>query len=467
MTQLPESKFSSGSQPRSQLSIRVSAYSYVAAIFVGTFFSALLIYLETNLLGYFLFGVSWIVMPILALTDKIVFNGKRLHRSGLLPKAWAYLTRSRNWLKLKDVEQVGTQAFPTIKRGGKVFYRYKTSIQGKGVDFTFSSGGPEYRNMVRAVLPLIPENVLDNRSLEVRDYIPEPKQTRLKASLSNIPPADVLENSFRQIILKKKVTPNVESFAREGDVVEKANSLRILANELKLSGSHLQALETFRRAAMLKPADAWLLFEFACCLQSFAGSEGNSKLERKAVAMMRLSELRAGNDGELLARLGESYFQQGEWRRAGIAFQKAVEVVGEQFRSVRGLAEIALRDGKIAHVIHNFSIASRLAETPALRRWSNGEVKYFSRLNAADEYMEMEIGRVNLLEALDRWKRTVLRLAFIGFPVIAVGLVYDDTVIANSGWTLSAASLILWTLIMLGRRVFAPRISMDLLEEDS
>ncbi len=467
MTEITESKIADGSQTHSPVSVRVSAYGYIAALFVGSFFSALAIYLEANIVGYVLFCSSWIILPVLALTDKIVFNGKRLHRSGLLPKAWAYLTKSRNWLKLKDVEQVETQVFPTLKRGGKVFYKYKTSIRGKGLDFSFSSGGPEYRQMIRAVLPGIAENVLDNRSLEVRDYIPEPRQTKLKASLSNIPPADVLENSFRQIQLKKKAAPNVDSFAREGDGLEKAKSLRILANELKLSGSHLQALETFRRAALLKPADAWLLFEFARCLQSFAGSEGNSKLERKAVAMMRLSELRAGNDGDLLARLGESYFQLGEWRRAGIAFRKAVEVVGEQFRSVRGLAEIALRDGKIAHVIHNFSIASRLAETPALRRWSKGEVEYFSRLNDDDEYMDMEIGRVNLLDALDRWKRTSLRLAFIGFPVIAVGLAYEDSVIANCGWALSAASLVLWTLIMLGRRVFAPRISMDLLEEDS
>lgn len=466
MVKLPESKISTGSQLRVDLSIRVSAYGYVAAIFVGSFFSALSIYLEANLIGYFLFGTSWILMPFLALTDKIVFNGKRLYRSGLLPKAWTYLNRSRNWLKLKDVEQVETQAFPTMKRGGKVFYKYKTSIRGKGVEFSFSSGGAEYRNMVRTVLPKISENILDNRSLEVRDYIPEPKQTKLKASLSNIPPADVLENSFRHLQLRKKNAQNVEVFASEADGADKVNSLRLLANELRLSGSHLQALETFRRAALLKPADAWLLFEFARCLQSFAGSEQNSGLERKAVAMLRLSELRAGNDGDLLARLGESYFQQGEWRRAGIAFQKAVEVVGEQFRSVRGLAEIALRDGKIAHVIHNFSIASRLAETPALRRWTKGEVEYFSRLNNDDAYMEMEIGRVNLLDALDRWKRTLLRLAFIGFPVIALGLIYEDILIANCGWTLSGASIVLWTLILLGRRVFAPRISMDLLEED-
>ena len=467
MNETPESKISNGSHANSRVAIRVSAYSYVAALFLGTFFSALAIYLEANLPGYLLFGVSWMMMPILALTDKVVFDGKRLYRSGLLPKAWAYLNSSRIWLKLKDVEQVETQAFPTMKRGGKVFYKYKTSIRGKGMDFSFSSGGPEYRKMVRAVLPLIAENVLDNRSLEVRDYIPEPKQTRLKASLSNIPPADVLENSFKEILLRKKTAPKTELLARETGTGEKANSLRLLANELRLSGSHLQALETFRRAALLKPTDAWLLFEFARCMQAFAGSEGNIQLERKAVAMMRLSELRAGNDGDLLARLGESYSQQGEWRRAGIAFRKAVEVVGEQFRSVRGLAEIALRDGKIAHVIHNFSIASRLAETPALRRWSKGEVEYFSRLNDDEEYMEMEIGRVNLLDALDSWKRTVLRLAFIGFPVIAVGLFYDDNVIANGGWTLSGASLVLWTLIMLGRRVFAPRISMDLREEDS
>ena len=466
MTHRHESEISSGSQLRSGISVRVSAYGYIAAMFVGTFFSALSIYLEADMIGYILFGASWIVMPFLALTDKIVFNGKRLYRSGLLAKGWTYLNQSRNWLKLKDVEQVETTAFPTLKRGGKVFYKYKTSIRGKGVDFTFSSGGSEYRKMVRAILPLISENVLDNRSLEVRDYIPEPRQTRLKASLSNIPPADVLENSFRQIQLRKKAAPKPEVLALEVDGGEKANGLRVLANELRLSGSHLQALETFRRAALLKPTDAWLLFEFARCLQSFAGSEGNNKLERKAVAMMRLSELRAGNDGDLLARLGESYFQVGEWRRAGIAFHKAVEVVGEQFRSVRGLAEIALRDGKIAHVIHNFSIASRLAETPALRRWSNGEVEYFSRLNDDDEYMDMEIGRVNLLDALDRWKRTSLRLTFIGFPVIAAGLFYDDNVIANCGWTLSGASLVLWTLIMLGRKVFAPRISMDLLEED-
>src|SRR5205807_7896157 len=167
------------------------------------------------------------------------------------------------------------------------------------------------------------------------------------------------------------------------------------------TGHLSRALEAFRRALLFRPADPHLLFEFARCLQSFAGTRHDKGLERKALAVMRLAERRAENDGDLLARLGEAYFQIGEWRRAGIVFQTALDRVGESFRTARGLAEIALREGKIAHVIHHFSTANRLAKTPALRRWTKGEADYFSRLNSDDEYMEMEVGRVNLRETLE------------------------------------------------------------------
>ena len=65
---------------------------------------------------------------------------------------------------------------------------------------------------------------------------------------------------------------------------------------------------------------------------------------------------------------------------------------------------MALREGKIAHVIHHFSIANRLAETPSLRRWTQGETEYFSHLNSDDEYMELEISRVNMLETVESSK---------------------------------------------------------------
>lgn len=447
-----------------RISVRVPAHSYMTAMFVGSFFSALAFYLEIDPVGFLLFAFGWIVVPVFALTDRIAFNGKRIYRSGLLPKAWAYVTGTRFWLKLKDVEQVETRVLPAIKRGGRVYFRYPTVVRGNGLEFSFSSGGRHYRRFVQSLFKSLPEEVLDAGSIELRDYLDEPKQARRKARQSDIPPADVLEHAFKNFGAQQKANRGPSADAAVSN--EKAVSLRLLGNQLRLSGSLLQALESFRRAASIRPDDPWLLFDFARCIQAFAGTEGNAILERKAAAMMRLAERRAGGDGQLLARLGESYFQLGEWRRAGIAFRKAVDAVGEQFRSIRGMAEIALRDGKLAHVVHNFAAASRLAESPAARRWSRAEADYFSRLNNDDEYMEMELGRVNLLDALDRWKGTTFRLCLIGFPIIGLGLVLEDATITNCGWILSGGMLVLWTGILLASRAFAPRIAPELLGED-
>lgn len=453
-------------KPVRKTSIRVPAHSYITAMFVGSFFSALAFYLEIDWAGYILFLSAWVVTPSLALTDRIVFNGKRIYRSGLLPKSWAYVTGSRFWLKLKDVEQVETRILPSLKRGGRVYFKHHTAIRGKGFEFSFSSCGRDYRNMIKSIFPLVPEEVLDASSIELRDYVSDPKQTRSDARRSKIPSSDVLEQAFRSSNFGKRKSAPAGMDVNTTESNEKAGKLRLLGNQLRLSGSLLQAMESFRRAVSIRPDDPWLLFDYARCIQSFAGSERDARLERKAAAMMRLAERRAGNDGELLTRLGESYFQLGEWQRARIAFRKAVDAVGEQFRSIRGMAEIALRDGKLAHVVHNFSAASRLAQSPAVRRWSMAEAEYFSRLNNDEEYMEMELGRVNLLDALDRWRGTTLRLCLVGFPIIALGLYFEDPTITNAGWILSGGTLVLWTGILLATRVFSPRIAPDLLQED-
>lgn len=447
-----------------RIAIRVPAGGYIMAGFVGSFFSALSIYLGLDILGFAVLVLCFTLLPALALTDRIVFNSKRIYRSGLLPKAWAYVLGRRFWLKIRDVEQVETLLLPLLKRGGRVYFKYNTSIRGKGVEFNFSSRGREYRRFAGRVFSLVPEEVLDAASAEVRDYADEPKMTRRLAKQSNIPPADVLEHSFRKSDFKlgrgRTVTED------QADSAERAGSLRLLGNKLRLSGSLLQAMESFRRAASLCPNDAWLLFDFARCIQTFAGADGDAGLERKAAAMMRLAERRAGNDGRLLASLGESYLQLGESKRSKIAFMKAVEAVGEQFRSIRGMAEIALRDGKLAHVVHNFSVAARLAESPAARRWSEAEADYFSRLSNDDEYMDMEIGRVNLLDTLERWRRPALRLCMLGLPIIGLGVYFDDATTANCGWVLSGVALLVWTVVTVGLRAFTSRISPELLEED-
>ncbi len=450
------------------LSIRVSPQSYLTALLLGTFFSALLFYLEMDFAGVILFGLSWIFVPFFALGDHISFDGKRLVRTGIVPRIWSWLNASRRRLKLSDIEHVETQAIRTIKRGGKIYYHYRTVIRGKGLSVAIASGASgneDYRRIIQSILPRLSDNVLDNRSIELRDHLADPKETLMRAEFSRIPAADVLESSFKRVGKRgKRAMHTFESLELFED--EKADDLRSLANELRLSGYLVQALEAFRRALILKPADARLLFEFARCLHSFAGTTRDKRIERRALAALRLSERRADDDGELLVRLGEWYFQIGNWRRAANAFQNALDRIGENFRTARGLAEIALREGKIAHVIHQFSAANRIAETPSLRRWSKNEADYFFHLNSDEEYMELEISRVNLLEGVERSKRTALRIAFFGFPVIIVGLIFEDGLIANIGWAVSTVALLIWAGLIMTARLLVQRIPYDMVESD-
>lgn len=448
------------------LSIRVSPHSYFSALLLGTFFAAFLFYLELDLVAVILFAASWIFVPFFALRDKIAFDGRRLARTGVIPRVWSWLNTSRRRLRISDIEQVETQATRAIKRGGKVYYRYRTTLRGKGLSVSIASGGDDYRQMIKSILPCLSDNVLDNRSIELRDHLADPRETLIKAEVSRIPAADVLEGSFKSAgsTAKRPGSPAIKSIDLPAD--EKVDDLRSLANELRLSGHLLQALEAFRRALIVRPADARLLFEFARCLHSFAGLERDDKLERRALAALRLSERRGADDGELLVRLGEWYFQIGEWHRAVNVFQNAIERIGENFRTARGLAEIALREGKIAHVIHHFSTAGRIAETPSLRRWSESEAQYFSHLNADDEYMELEIGRVNMLETVEGSKKTALRISFFAFPLIVVGVLFEDALVANLGWAISTVSLVIWAGLIMSTRLLAQRIPYDMLESD-
>jgi len=451
--------------PEPPVSIRVSPHSYLTALLLGTFFSAFFFYLELDLPGSLLIVASWILIPFFAINDRISFDGKRLVRMGLLPRIWAWFNTGRHRLKISDVEQVETQAIRAVKRGGNIFYRYRTVIRGKDMSLTIASGGEDFRRIIKSILQRLPDNVLDNRSIELRDHLADPKETLMRAEFSRIPAADVLESSFRTTANKAARVTNITKTSNAPEE-EKADDLQSLANELRLSGYLLQALEAFRRALIVRPGDARLLFEFARCLHSFAGVERDNRLERRALAALRLSERRAAEDGELLVRLGEWYFQIGEWGRAGNVFQRALERLGENFRTARGLAEIALREGKIAHVIHHFSTAGRIAETPSLRRWSRSEAEYFSHLNSDDEYMELEISRVNMLETVENSKKTVLRISFFAFPLIFVGVLFEDDMIANVGWAVSCVSLLIWAGLIMSTHLLGQRIPYELVESD-
>lgn len=442
-----------------KLSVRVSPNSYLIAGFIATFFAGLCLYIEYDYVAAGLLAFGWIAIPLVLWGDRIVFDGKRLVRTGLIPRVWSRINNSGIDLELDDVEQVETQALRALNRGGSVFYRYRTSFAGGEKRLVIASGGESYRRMIRSVLPKLSESLLDNRSIELRDYISEPKEALMKAEFAKVPSAEVLEASINDFETLRKTKRKKPEFGDEE--MERADYLRTLANELRLSGNLLQALEVFRRALFLNPKDAWLLFEFARCLHSFAGAEKNERLEKRAMAGLRLAEKRAGDDTRLLARLGESYFQYGDWERATKVFKRALTMAETSFRSVRGMAEISLREGKIAHVIHHFSNANRVAEIPALRRWSESERLYFSRLNEDGEYLDMEVSRVNLLESLDRAKVTSLRIAIIALPAIVAGIVAGQTLLSNVGWAVSGTAIVIWTGIVISRNLLSERVRVD------
>ncbi len=445
--------------------IRVSPNSYFVTFFLASFMSGFLVYLGRDLYAFLLFGLSWLIIPFLTWKDRIEFNGKFISRTGFLPKFWSKLIGKPYRLRVNHIEQIETQSIRALRRGGNVFYCYRTTVTGKGARFIFASGGEDYRLMINRLFNLVPNDVLDNRSLELRDYLQDPKETLMKAEFARIPSMEVLENSVNEFQNEDRALRSKPINKDSGDEgMEKADDLRQIANELRMSGYLLQSLEAFRRALLLNPKDAWLNFEFARCLHSFASLERNPKLIRRATAALRLAESKAKGDAKLLARIGESYFQYGYWNRSGKTFYSVLSIAENSFRSVRGLAEIALREGKIAHVIHHFASASHFAENTALKKWADGENEYFLRLCNDDDYMEAEMTRINWLESIERNKKMFLKFSLMGLLIVFFGILFNDTV-ADVGWVASFITIILWIGLVLSQSFLSERCPIIELED--
>lgn len=447
--------FSNGME---RISVRVLPLNYLVALLLASFLAAFLLYVEADLYAYLLLAVAWILIPVLIVQDRVSFDGRRILRTGWIPQIWSRLTATRDRIKLNDVENVQTSVLRTIKRGGNLIYTYRTTFFGKGKAFTIHSGGKHYKQFVEILFAKLSEDILDHRSLDLRDHLESRLVVKRRAKEAEIPPADILEGSLRG-----PLTKGIEGKALGSP--EKALELHRLANELRVSGLLPQAVEAFRRALILMPRNARLLFDFSLCLRSYAALNRDRIVERKALALMRLAERRAGDDGQLLTEIGEGYFQFGEWRRAGATFRKAIERAGERFRSLIGLAELALHEGKIAHVIHNFTAARELAVTPAARRWAKHEIDYFSRLNSDEEYMELEVSRMNLLDTLALVRGGALRIAVLGIPVIVIGLLFEEHVVANVGWAVSLISFAVWTTVIVLTHMLSTRIPYELIED--
>ena len=71
-----------------------------------------------------------------------------------------------------------------------------------------------------------------------------------------------------------------------------------------------------------------------------------------------------------------------------------------------------------------------------------------------------------MLETVERSKRTALRIAFFAFPFVAIGVIFDDSLVADVGWGVSTVCLLNWTGLILSSRMLSRRIPYDLLGDD-
>ena len=439
-------------------SVRVSPGPYLALASVITFIAALLLRAQYDAAALGLITGAWLIIPVLAFSDRIVFDGTSLRRQGPLAALLHLLFAYRKQLAVDDFETVETQAVRTLRRGGRVRYRYRTQITGKGKEFVIVSGGRDYRKLVRELFPLIHESKLDNRSRDLRDYLNDPSFLNRKTQLSQLAPSDLLDVTRSDFKLGRKLKrrADVDETPATAEELERARLLRRLGNELRVSGRLREAGEAFRRALNVRPHGAWLIYDFARLLRSQASAQSDARLLSRARAALRLASIRAKNDVVLLPLIGESFLECGDARHARRALEKTVEIDSGNFKARVGLADIALREGKLAHVIHHYQEAARVSSEQALARYARSESDYYMQLNNDDDYLAAELRRINWLQNVTRIRRTALRVTNASVLLALVGG-FIDPVAGSVGWSLASSALIIWVFTLLGTRMLFTR----------
>ena len=439
-------------------SVRVSPGPYLAFGSVVTFIAALTLRAHQDALALILIGAAWLIVPAIALSDRISFDGAFLRRQGPLASLLHLLFGYRKQLAIDDFETVETQAVRTLRRGGRVRYRYRTQITGKGKEFVIVSGGRDYRNLVHELFPLIHESKLDNRSRDLRDYLNDPGFLNRKAQLSQLAPSDLLDVTRPDFRLGRRINrrADVPETPPTPEELERALLLRRLGNELRVSGRLREAGEAFRRALNVRPHGAWLIYDFARLLRSQASAQADARLLSRARAALRLASMRARNDIVLLPLIGESFLECGDAVHARRALQKAVEIDSGNFKARVGLADIALREGKLAHVIHHYQEAARVSSEQALARYARGESDYYMQLNNDDDYLTTELRRINWLQTVTRIRRLALRVTNASVLMALIGGLIDPLA-GSLGWSLASSALIIWLLTLAGTHLLFER----------
>ena len=451
---------------RTLASVRISPGGYLAVAAVFTFISLILLRMGHDLAALTNVALTWIIIPIVIKTDRVSFDGERLFRRGLIA-AFSRLIKGKTIeLPVSDIERAETTAVRTVRRGGTVRYRYRTEVTGKGISLVFASG-KGFRQLLKLSLATVADEKMDARTRELRDYLTDPRVLRHTVRLLGIASTSVLDNAA-------EVFPEVGNrrirHQRAGAIeeispmdLERARLLRSAANQLRIAGRLRESAEAFRRALLVTPNDVTLLYEFSRLLRSQASALGQARLLSRARAALRLAASRQGlagssqeQAGSLLARIGETFLELADVERAARAFRRAMELNPQTFRAQLGLADVALRDGKLAHVIHHYNDAARIGADEALVRFARREADYYARLNDDEDYLAGELRRINWLQSAQRVQRMTARAGFASILIALVGP-YVSPAAGSMGLALASSSIIGWSGTMVAVKFLKTR----------
>ena len=433
----------------------MSPGSYFAMAAILTFVAVVCLRTDRNLIALVLIVSTWTLMPVITFCDRLAFDGETLKRTGIQAFVERLLGRARR-LTLAEIERVEVTSVRTLRRGGNVRYRYRVDVMGNDQAFTFASGGKQFRRMVQELLPRIATHKLDARACELRDHLVETKVVRAEAERLGIASVTVLENA-KAAAEKRLEKRRREPLSANGEAdLERAMLLRRVANDLRINGRLQQSAEAFRRALLITPHNGWLIYEYARLLKSQASAFSNARLLSRACAALALAARRGSNNAELLERVGESFLEYCDPLRAARVFRRAVDLDENAYRAQLGLAEVALTQGKLAHVIHHYNEAARIAADKAGGRLARREADYYSRLNSDEDYLAAELRRMNWLESAGKIQRLTARISFASLLVALIASSVDQFV-AGVGWAIASSSIIAWSGSLVVRRLLSTR----------
>ena len=371
--------------------------------------------------------VCWgLLVPVIlsAVLDRIEFDGRIIRRRGPLASLIARVSRTRQQLAISDIEAISTETTSLSFANGDARLIYRTHIHGPGVEIVVRSHRSAYVRFIKALFAAAGPHKLDPRSFEIFEYL---------ETHDTIDGARVLRTEIASMPFPL---------------------LRRVANSLRLAGRLAQASSYFRIAYEKEPRNPELLYEMSRFFHSTAQAE-DARLLQRSDACLRLASRLAGEAPDLLERLGEAFFERLDYKRATDCFRRALAFDPARFRANIGLAEIALRDGKLAHVAHFYNAASG-SDDAALARLARREAYYYERLVRDDDFLEAELRRIRAANQI-RWTRRLSALSFCGAWVTAGIVGRFAPPVEEFGWALMVMSALVWCAASGGVRYFTRR----------